>query len=299
MKILQIGAPKSGNFWLYKIIQGILKKSGHHQRSYIQQHPIYLLAQKWELNYPEQADIDMVDITNLQSSYRISSIFRMPIDSMADYVAKTNHVWSHSPICNSSGDVFKYFDKKVYIVRDPRDRAISASNYFCSPYMLKYFPQPITDPKEYLRVHFDRLVKEWVWHVFDHLRYGQEFNIKILYYENFLMNFQQQLETLLAYLSLSLSPTDKQELEKETAFSSMKKDNPKHLKKGTFGYWQEQLNTEQMEKAAVIAGPLLDALGYDKVAEQVALSVDHSQIDFELLKDEIIVSQGNIKSPNS
>src|SRR5699024_11805913 len=89
MKILQIGTPKCGNFWLYKIIQGILIRSGQNKPNFIEQQPIYQLAKNWDLNYPEQAQIDMIDITDLQTSYRISSIYRMPIDNMKEYISKT------------------------------------------------------------------------------------------------------------------------------------------------------------------------------------------------------------------
>src|SRR5690625_7507293 len=98
----------------------------------------------------------MIDITDLQTSYRISSIFRMPIDSMKDYVSKTGHVWTHSPICKTSNEVLRYFDKKIYIIRDPRDRALSTANYHCSPYMLQCIHQPIKDSEGYLSIHVDR-----------------------------------------------------------------------------------------------------------------------------------------------
>src|SRR5699024_12605041 len=59
------------------------------RRSSDLQQPIYQLAKNWDLNYPEQAQIDMIDITDLQTSYRISSIYRMPIDNMKEYISKT------------------------------------------------------------------------------------------------------------------------------------------------------------------------------------------------------------------
>ena len=58
MKILQIGFPKSGNFWLYQILEQVLTSTGRNSKSFIQQHPVNPLAKTWELNYPEQADID-------------------------------------------------------------------------------------------------------------------------------------------------------------------------------------------------------------------------------------------------
>ena len=149
MKILQGGVPKCGNFWLYQIIQQLLTRTGYDTTSFIRTQPIYELAKTWDLNYPSQASIDVLDVTDLQYSYRISSIFRMPIEDISAYVSRTNHVWTHSPICKRSGELLNLFDNKVYIVRDPRDRAISAAKYYTSDYMLKYYPQPEKNPERY------------------------------------------------------------------------------------------------------------------------------------------------------
>lgn len=291
MKILQIGPPKCGNFWLYKILQQILKLSGNPSSSFIQQHPIQEMAKNWELNYPEQAQIDQIDITDLQTVYRISSIFRMPIDDWSAYLSKTNHVWTHSPFCKSSGQIFEFFDKKVFIIRDPRDMAISASKYYCSEYMLKYFPQEETDPERFLEKNFDNLLQEWVWHVWDHLRVSREYNIHIAYFEGFLQDFQEELSLLLNYFGTSLTSAEKFELEKSVSFSTLKKKNPKHLKKGALGYWKDQLTDYQISRAEIIAGPLLEYLNYSGDIENISFRRDFPQKNFEQLKAEIVDSQ--------
>lgn len=292
MKILQGGVPKCGNFWLYQIIQQILFRSGHSTSSFIEQQPIYTLAKEWDLNFPEQSRIDVLEITDLQNVYRISSIYRMPIDNIADYVAQTNQVWTHSPICKRSGEVFEQFDKKVYIIRDPRDRALSAAKYYCSPYMLKYFPQEEKDPARFLDRNFEKLMHEWVWHVYDHLKYSQPFEIHITFYEGFLLDFQQTLAALLDYLDIDLDESQRHELEEAVSFSTLKKKNPKHLKKGESGYWMDQLTDQQLEKADIVAGPLLRFLGYPTARDQaMTYGTKTPHQDFELLKQEIIASQ--------
>jgi len=292
MRILQIGSPKCGNLWLYKILEEILDACNQNQYSFIEQQPIYQLAKNWDLNYPEQAQIDMIDITDLQTSYRISSIYRMPIDNMKEYISKTGHVWTHSPICKSSEEVFSYFDKKLYIIRDPRDRAISASKYYCSPYMLKYFPQPEENPKRYLAKHFDELMQTWTWHVFDHLKFRKKYNIHILFYESFLLDFQNELDRLLDYLNLKLPADQKKTLEENVSFRKMKKENPKHLKKGIHGYWKEQLTEGQKHRATTIAGPLLKRLGYEQLGKTQEFNPPvEFNWDFEIIKQRIIESQ--------
>lgn len=292
MKVLQGGAPKCGNFWLYQIIQQLLKKRGIDTTSFIQKQPVYELAREWDLNYPSQASIDVLDITDLQYSYRISSIFRMPVQDIKSYLAETNHVWTHSPVCKRSGELFDLFDKKVYIIRDPRDRAISASKYYTSDYMLKYYPQEETDAQRYLDKHFDELMVEWVWHVFDHLRLSRKYNVHISFYEGFLLDFQQELGRLLDYLGLELSGQERNELQEAMSFSILKKSNPKHLKKGQAGYWMDQLSREQIEKAEIIAGPLIRFLGYPSGADKsMSYSTNLPHQNFEQLKQEIIASQ--------
>ena len=292
MKTLQIGPPKCGNFWLYKILKSIRIACGKEGPSFIEQQPIYHLAKTWDLNYPEQAQIDMIDITDLQTSYRISSIYRQPIENMADYSSKTSHVWTHSPICKASNEVYAHFSHKIYIVRDPRDRAISAANYYCSPYMLKYYPQSEKDPQKYLEQHFDRLMQTWGWHVFDHLKFSKALNIQILFYEAFLTDFQKELSRLLEYLQIDLSEHEKKTIEKEVSFASMKKKNPKHLKKGTFGYWKEQLTAEQQERTEIIAGPMLRILGYENLAATGEFHPPTGfDFDYQKLKQELLESQ--------
>ena len=292
MKVLQSGVPKCGNFWLYRIIQEILKRSGRDTSSFIEQQPIYALAKNWDLNFPEQCRIDVLDITDLQDSYRISSIYRMPIDHIGEYVAKTNHVWTHSPVCKRSGEVFREFDKIVYIIRDPRDRALSAAKYYCSDYMLKYFPQEEKEPEHFLQKNFEKLMHEWVWHVWDHLRLSKEYNIHISFFEGFKKGFQQELDLLLGYFGIEFSAEEKKELEEAVSFENMKKKNPKHLKKGTSGYWMDQLSDEQLAKANTIAGPLLRYLGYPIGRDQaVSFLRNPPHHDFEQLKQELIASQ--------
>ncbi|WP_114780647.1 sulfotransferase domain-containing protein [Botryobacter ruber] len=292
MKILQGGAPKCGNFWLYQIMQQLLSRTGHDTTSFIQTQPIYELARTWDLNYPSQASIDVLDVTDLQYSYRISSIFRMPITDISTYVARTNHVWTHSPICKRSGELLDLFDKKVYIVRDPRDRAISASKYYTSDYMLKYYPQPEKNAERYLEQHFEELMLEWVWHVYDHLRLSRRHNIHIAFYEGFLLDFQQELGRLLDYLELELNRQQREELQEAMSFATLKTKNPKHLKKGQSGYWMDQLTEEQAAKAEMIAGPLIRFLQYpEHKGQPMTYATVWPHQDFEQLKEEIIYSQ--------
>ncbi|MDT0676621.1 sulfotransferase domain-containing protein [Autumnicola musiva] len=290
MHTLQIGYPKSGNFWLYQILHRIFKYGNEGSSSFIEKHPIQAMAKTWDLNYPEQSVIDMIDIKDLQVSYRISSIFKMPIEDFSQYLNNTNHVWTHSPVCKRSGDILNLLGKKVYIVRDPRDVVISASKYFCSDYMLKYFPQEIKDPEIYLEQNLERLMTEWVWHVWDYLRLSEKYNIHICYFEGFRRNFQEELSLLLNYLEIYLNREEREKLEQAVSFKNLKKKNPRHLRKGTSGYWKEHLSENQKITVGKIAGPLINFLNYSDLDNDQFPRNFHNT-DFKNLKEEIIASQ--------
>lgn len=292
MTILQCGVPKSGNFWLYKIIQEILKSEGSSTTSFIERQPIYELARNWELNFPDQARIDVLEVTDLQYSYRISSIFQMPVEDISKYVNASPHIWTHSPVCRKTSELLDLVDKKVCIIRDPRDRALSAARYYCSDYMLRYFPQEEKDPEQFLVKNFEKLMHQWVWHVYDYVRLSRRHNIHLAFFEGFLYDFQYELDRLLNYLEISPGEEQRQRIEEAVSFNRMKSKNPKHLKKGKAGYWMEQLSDDHVQKADAIAGPLICFLGYPKDRNEPmthSANLPLHQIDY--LKQEILQSQ--------
>lgn len=62
LKLLQIGPPKCGNYWLYNLIQKIYHNKGIGYKSFISNQPVYGEAKNWELSHSLQAGIDMIDI---------------------------------------------------------------------------------------------------------------------------------------------------------------------------------------------------------------------------------------------
>lgn len=268
LTILQAGAAKSGNLWLYKIIEHIIRQAQLPQESFIQRHPIYPIAKTWKLSYKEQADIDMLDIEPQKCFYRISSVFRMPIEDIRAYLNRTTHPWTHSRFCSRSFDVFPLMDKIVYIIRDPRDRAISAAKFAFTEYMLNYFPHNEQNPERYLDNRLEAMIERWLWHVYDYVRYSRELDIHLVFYERLLHNFDSELENLLDYLGVSLHSRQKQEIADAVTFNSMKRKNPNHLRKGSSGGWKEVMTRQQIQRTAKIAGPLMEYLNYPLMPEE-------------------------------
>ena len=266
MKILQIGVPKSGNFWLYKIVQSVMTHAGLAQDSFIQNHPIHPLAQAWPLSHSEQANIDVLDIERHRCFYRVSSVFRMPIVDIDAYLAACSHVWSHSAYNPRSERVLPKFDKVVYIVRDPRDHAISMARFAFTPYMQLVSPHDAADRKLYLRQRLPMMIRDWVGHVGGYLPHVQRLNMHLVFYERLIHAFDSEMAALLRYLELEPSPALVAQIKRDVAFDTMQQQHPDHVRKGQAGQWRQRLSAKQKRQAVWLAKPLLTLLGYSETA---------------------------------
>ena len=274
MVILQAGMAKSGNFWLYKILQNIVKHSGLEPASFIQNHPIHQLAKTWDLSYYEQADIDVMDIEPNKCFYRISSIFRYPIEDIDDYIRQCSLVWTHSAFCDRSKYVLRKFDKIVYIIRDPRDMAISMSRFAFTPYMMKYFPHSESDPSAFLANTLDGVTRHWLNHVGGYLKNKDDLQIHVLFYEQLLHSFETELLRLLEYLGIELNKEAFEAIKREVGFETMKSENPDHVREGRSGGWLEVLSNEQKKRAIRASGRgILELLNYPIDEDQVGVSL--------------------------
>ena len=262
LHVLQCGVPKSGNFWLYKILQESIRRAGIDIKNFIQTQPVHDIAQKWALSYKEQADIDVLDITNQGCYYRISSIFRHPVLDLESYLQSTTHVWTHSPMCEASWDVLPKFGKMIYIVRDPRDAALSHARFMLTPYMKTYYPNDFDSPEEYLESNLESKLLSWVEHVGPYLAHADELDIHVVFYERLLLNFSSELDRLLDYLEIPLSQKQRRAVENAVTFESMKEEDPEHVQKGKAGKWHQRMTEAQKHRSMSIVGPLLEKLNY-------------------------------------
>ncbi len=283
LKLLQIGAPKSGNYWLYTIIQHIYEIKGVPSRSFIKNQPVYQKARFWDLSNSRQAGIDMMDIEDRQCYYRISSVVREPIADLENYVNETNHVWTHSEVCDNTQFVLKHFNKLVYIYRDPRDVAVSAARFAFTPYMLKYYPHGERSFESYLANHFPEMIHRWIWHVTDYLLFKEDFPVHFIAYENLLGNFERTVFDLVRYLGFEFSEKEMDELKQPVSFQEMRKKDPTHVKKGKRMQWIHVLNNSQKESVVEMAGDLLTLLNYP-TDDKSSLPVNANKLHLEAIK---------------
>lgn len=222
------------------------------------------------MSFKGQAGVDMIDIEEEGSFVRISSVFRESIDDIKAFSRSTTLAWTHSSFCNRSFEVFPHFDKKICVVRDPRDRALSSAKFAFTPYMLRHYPSSYTSPDAYLEGEFERLLDQWTWHTGNYLLYKKELNLHFVFYENLLLDFEPELQKLLDYLKISLSEKAQKEIAEEVRFSTMKDKSPRHLQKGSYGKWENQLSPSQKKTAVERAGKLMQILNYplENLSEQ-------------------------------
>ena len=256
-KWLQIGYAKSGNFWLYRILQCIAGYAGIEQKSFIQNQSIYSIAQEWNLNFEGQTKIDVIDIETDRFCYTISSVFRMPIRDLDDYVTCCSHVWMHAVWGPVTETVLSKFTKVIYIVRDPRDVAVSLGHFVSTPYGFgtSFLPQPSL--LLFLKENFSSILEFWASHVCGYLKQKERLNIHFVIYERLLADFDGELARLLGYLGISLRPEVRKAVREETCFGSMKSGSPSHLRKGERGQWREVLSKRQLYFADKFVGDLI------------------------------------------
>lgn len=273
MQILLTGVAKSGNFWLYRILQTIMDIAGWEQKSYIQGHPLHAIAKTWPLSNEDQANLDFIDITSNGCFFRISSVVRMPIEDIDAYLAKCSLVRSHSYFCKRSLDVIPKFDRSVYIIRDPRDVVISFANFAFTPYYQRYYPHSYKDSQDHIHRNLERKLWGWMHHVSGYIQHREELNLHVLFYERLKQDFQDEIYRLGTYLGMDLTPEQIHQVEEATSVQAMKGANPDHVRKGETGGWKKTLTPSQRQRARFSIAPILELLGYPLTPGKVDVAI--------------------------
>ncbi|MCY2688525.1 sulfotransferase domain-containing protein [Salinimicrobium sp. TH3] len=262
MNILQVSAPKSGSFWLNTVLKKTLERAGEDISYFIKTRPEYQILKHKKLSFKDQAGTDMLDIEGDGVFFRVSSLLKEPVPNIADYSKKATLAWTHSTWCQKTPEVFTFFDRRVCIVRDPRDTALSAAKFAFTPYMQEHYPSPYKSVEEFFSAEYENLLEQWVWLYGNYLLHSKDLKLHFVFYENLLKSFPKEYDSLLKYLELELPAQEKQKIESEVSFSSMKEESPRHLRKGKSRKWVDQLSIEEIEKASIKAGALMRIFGY-------------------------------------
>jgi aryl sulfotransferase len=294
MLLLQSGFPKSGNYWLYKILHNMLQKSGIQIKSYARSHPIYETARTWPY-FEDQAGIDYLEINSAGLAFRKGS-FTEPIQDIEAYLARCTHVWTHAYWQPEYAHLFGAFDHIVYIIRDPRDVAVSASRYFFTPFMQQQHPSTAGTPEAYLQAHLSEVLLSWAQHVGGYLLTQHRYNIYPIFYERLLADLPGELERLDRYLDTSLGKGDLAAIQQQVTFAAMKDNSPHHVRKGQANQWRQVLDADQVNQADKIAGEMMQLLGYDRAADvdSVGLPALPDPLDPQAVQSAVAASRGSL-----
>lgn len=272
--VLQAGVAKSGNFWLWKIIDEILKLDGA-KKSYIKNHEIQkILETKEDLTHENQSETDVIDFERDGVYFRVSSIYKEKIEDFDAYLEEAQHVWTHSEMNEVGIEACKSFQKVVYIIRDPRDVVLSMANFSFTPYMMKYMPHGEVDVGSYLSSRLEWQVRSWVRHVCSWLRVKDGIGAYFVFYENLKNNPEKEIKALADYLEVSLDAHEVDRIVDLVSVDAMRVNNPNHVRKEEKKGWREELSDEQIALVEKISGELLKALGYDSMKSGASLTSD-------------------------
>lgn len=264
MSWLQIGAAKSGNYWLHKILTSIRKEYELPVSGYITSQSIYPAAKEWPLSFPEQASVDNAMVSKSTISYRISSIFQMPVTDLREYASKASVIWLQSPYQELTEKLFDVCDKIVYIIRDPRDIIFSNISYQNTEYRKTFYAHNQSSDDAYQKSQYMPICIDWAGHIAGYWQPLQKRMAHVVFYEQLLSDPDREISRLIRYLGLE--PDDKKikSVIEASSFDEMKKNNPTHLRSGQSGGWKEKLNSTQKNKIRLFLGPLLDYFGYSE-----------------------------------
>jgi len=254
MTILQSGFMKSGNFWLWNILEAILAEAGVPKRSFIKQQPIYQVSKDWNLAFEGEGEIDFVNITRERRLYVIPPVFMWPIEDFPAYAAQCSHVWTHSDLMEGREPYFRVFDKIVFIVRDPRDIALSVQRFDGNAFRQMFYGTAPGQPVE--------PAIGWDHNVEGYLRARAQFGIHVVFYERLVHDWDAELDQLLAYLGLALTDASKATVAARTRLGEMKKKSALHVANGEAYAWARDLDPQRQATYTEIHRPLLELLGY-------------------------------------
>lgn len=262
--VLQAGLPKSGNLWLYRIIQGILDQASCDYVSFVRQYRDFVEPTGVQDEH-ELFGHDVIEMEKERCFARFNRHSRIVIHDLRAYVDACTHLWTHSPATPMADELFPLLDKVVYIMRDPRDAAISAANWVFTPKYVEDYQQEAENPEAYLDREFLTLLKQWANNVGSYLKASARHSVYFIFYENVLEDPQREIEQLAGYLGFALTPEAVTAVREATSFDAMAaKENPGHVRRGRANKWVDDLNKRQQKLAGKVVGPMMDLLHYPK-----------------------------------
>ena len=169
-------------------------------------------------------------------------------------------------------------DRAVYIVRDPRDVALSMAH--ANTISVERAIEVLGDSTTAYLEHQDRIgtnlpqfVSDWSSHASSWLDHS-DFPVHLMRYEDMLADPFQSFLGVFEFLGQQVSPADLtnaiqlarfdrlQQAEQDGAFAERAVAAPSFFRSGKEGDWRTQLNADQIRKVVTQHGPMMARLGY-------------------------------------
>lgn len=155
--------------------------------------------------------------------------------------------------------------KIIYVMRDPRDVAVSLNSHIKSIGFSQFVNESTFDEfhKKFMRNHNEVFYGLWERHVDNWMSKRDEYNILTVKYEDMIEDTAREVKRVADFVGANISLARCEEIAKETSFSSCKKKESEItndgtglvnslLRKGVVGDWvnyfQDQKEAELMEK---------------------------------------------------
>lgn len=283
--ILQSGVAKSGNYWLYKILDAIYTEANIECRSYIRNHSKYKTLKDLKLSFKEQASIDTIKFNSNKLKLYVSNIYEEQIKDPSDYFDKCSIVWTHTEFNRYFYEFEKDISKIIYLVRDPRDVFLSKVNFAFGDYSQK-FRKKRKDKNGFRKNRRYTSSIRWLYHNYLAIRYKSRYPDKIhfTHYENLLSSTKLEVKKILEFLQIELKEEQIESIITKTSAKFLSEENQGHISPNINIYkWKNILTQSEITDISNICKPMLKLYNYPLTIQSNENPII-SDFDFKKLK---------------
>jgi hypothetical protein len=240
MLVINIGMPRSGTLWRYKITRDLVIAGGGEDG---------LEIRKKYFLYPFISGIN-ADINTLKAK-------RLLPAAIPSLLGRTYTLNTHDMLTPTAKSLIQRGRlKAIYGYRDPRDCLLSMLEYSerDKPQYSSQFLElnTVQEAADYMEFYIDAW-KLWT----------SQSGVLVLRYEDLLSNFESLINQIIVYLDLIISPEDKeriirQYLPKQKSTASV----ATHFEHGIAHRFRSEFNQGEMEYLAERYAPILSKMGY-------------------------------------
>ncbi len=241
MVIINIGMPRSGTLWRYKLIRDLVIAGGGTDGVKIRKK--YFLQPF---------------ISGLNADINTLSYKRLPAAIYPSILGETYVLNTHA----HPQPITEYFlrrgrIKAIYGYRDPRDCILSMLEYSdrAKPQYSAGFLQlkDVKDAVKYMDIYL------YAWEHWSAMP-----GTLVLKYENLLENFEDVVDQIIVHLELGISPKEQAEITERYLPQQRSKDGvATHFEKGVAHRFRQEFNQEELAYLAGQYAPVLERMGYE------------------------------------